>query len=100
VARKEQPVSDVIAHLESVIRDRQAHPIETSYTCRLLAAGQVEILKKVGEEATEVVVAGALQGADRLLYESADLVYHLLVMLASQGLSWADVEAELARRFK
>jgi phosphoribosyl-ATP pyrophosphohydrolase len=93
-------VTDVIAHLESVIRERQAHPVETSYTCRLLAAGQVEILKKVGEEATEVVVAGALQGKERVVYETADLVYHVLVMLASQGLTWADVEAELAHRFK
>jgi len=93
-------MSEIIAHLESVICERQAHPVETSYTCRLLAAGPVEILKKVGEEATEVVVAGALQGRDRVIYESADLVYHLLVMLASQGLCWGDVEDELARRFK
>lgn len=93
-------MSDIIDHLQAVIRDRQANPVETSYTCRLLAAGQVEILKKVGEEATEVVVAGALQGRDRVIYESADLIYHLLVMLASHGLTWDDVEAELAKRFK
>jgi len=54
----------------------------------------------VGEEATEVVVAGALQSKDRVIYESADLIYHLLVMLASHGLTWDDVEAELAKRFK
>jgi phosphoribosyl-ATP pyrophosphohydrolase len=84
----------------ATIQERKAHPRENSYTCRLLAAGQSEILKKVGEEATEVVVAGALEGKERLVYESADLVYHLLVMLASQDLTWADVEAELQRRFK
>ena len=93
-------MSETIDRLEATIHERQAHPVETSYTCRLLAAGQVEILKKVGEEATEVVVAGALQGHERLVYETADLVYHVLVMLASQGLAWSDIEAELARRFK
>lgn len=86
--------------LTRTIQDRQAHPREGSYTCKLLAAGKPEILKKVGEEATEVVVAGALEGQERLVYETADLVYHLLVMLAAEGLTWADVEAELARRFK
>lgn len=93
-------MSETIEALMATIQERKAHPRENSYTCRLLAAGQSEILKKVGEEATEVVVAGALEGKERLVYESADLVYHLLVMLASQDLTWADVEAELQRRFK
>ncbi len=57
------------------------------------------ILKKVGEEAAEVVVAGALESDERVVSETADLVYHLLVMLASKGLTWDDVLAELARRF-
>jgi phosphoribosyl-ATP pyrophosphohydrolase len=93
-------VSQTIAALETTIRERKDHPREGSYTCRLLAAGQAEILKKVGEEATEVVVAGALESKERLVYETADLCYHLLVMLSSKGLTWADVEAELSRRFK
>jgi phosphoribosyl-ATP pyrophosphohydrolase len=93
-------VSETLDHLQSVIRDRQAHPVEGSYTCRLFAAGRLEILKKVGEEATEVVLAGALQGRERVVYETADLVYHLLVMLASQDLAWSDIETELARRFR
>jgi phosphoribosyl-ATP pyrophosphohydrolase len=81
------------------IRERQAHPREGSYTCRLFASGPVEILKKVGEEAVEVVVAGAIEDSQRFVYESADLVYHLMVALASKGLTWADVEDELRRRF-
>ncbi len=93
-------MSQIIAALENTIRDRKEHPREDSYTCRLFAAGRPEILKKVGEEAAEVIVAGALESQDRLVYETADLVYHLLVMLSSQGLSWADIEAELSRRFK
>ncbi len=69
-----------------------------SYTARLLAAGEDEIVKKVGEEAVEVILAAKGQGDARLVEESADLVYHLLVLLLSRGLSWADVEAELDRR--
>jgi phosphoribosyl-ATP pyrophosphohydrolase len=92
-------VSDTIETLSATIRDRLAHPREGSYTCRLLAAGRLEILKKVGEEAVEVALAGAMQDDERVLYESADLVYHLLVMLAERGLRWEDVEAELRRRF-
>lgn len=92
-------MSETLNVLLATIQDRQAHPREGSYTCQLLAAGQAEILKKVGEEATEVVVAGALEGKDRMVYECADLIYHLLVALVSQGLTWDDVEAELRRRF-
>lgn len=90
----------ILDQLEATIDDRIQHPNDTSYTCKLLAAGRPEMLKKVGEEASEVLVAGALEGKERLIYESADLVYHLLVLLHSQELGWADIEAELARRFK
>lgn len=93
-------MSDTLTTLQGTIVDRKEHPQDGSYTCRLFAAGDVEILKKVGEEAVEVVVAGALQDKDRMVYESADLVYHLLVALVAKGLTWQDVEAELARRFK
>ena len=92
-------MSETLNELMATIRDRQAHPHEGSYTCELLAAGPARILKKVGEEAVEVVVAGALEDPQRLVYESADLVYHLLVALISRGLSWDDVEVELRRRF-
>ncbi len=92
-------MSETIRALSATIADRRAHPREGSYTASLFAAGREEILKKVGEEAVEVVVAGALQDDERVLYETADLVYHLLVMLAERGLAWEDVEAELRRRF-
>ncbi len=92
-------MSETIEALSATIRDRQDNPREDSYTCGLFAAGRTEILKKVGEEAVEVVVAGALQDDGRVLYESADLVYHLLVMLIERGLGWAEVEEELRRRF-
>ena len=82
------------------IQNRRDHPCEGSYTCDLFVAGETQILKKVGEEAAEVVVAAALEGDERLVAETADLVYHLLVMLAGGDLSWADVEDELGRRLK
>ena len=89
----------VLPHLEAVIRDRQAHPRPGSYTCQLLDAGQPRILKKVGEEAIELLIAAQSEGDERLVSELADLTYHTLVLLAARGLSWTDVEAELARRF-
>lgn len=91
-------MTNVIGELETTLRQRAARPATDSYTARLLAAGEDEIVKKVGEEAVEVILAAKGQGDARLVEESADLVYHLLVLLLSRGLSWADVEAELARR--
>lgn len=91
-----QPVLD---RLWAIIQDRKAHPRPGSYTCQLLEAGQPQILKKIGEEAVEVIVAAQSEGDERLVSELADLVYHTLVLLAARDLSWADVEAELKRRF-
>ena len=93
-------MSDVIRELEERLRARAQQPPAESYTARLLAAGEDEIVKKVGEEAVEIILAAKGQGNERLVEEAADLVYHLLVLLLSRGLSWADVEAELARRRK
>lgn len=86
--------------LFDVIRDRQKNPNEGSYTSRLLAEGLPKIAQKVGEEATETVVAALAQNDQRLIEEVADLAYHTLVLLAARGLSPEDVEAELERRHK
>lgn len=91
---------EVIRRLEGIIADRKAHPREGSYTARLFAAGEKEMAKKVGEEAIELAVAALTESNDRVLYEVADLVYHSLVLLAQKGLTWAEVEDELARRFR
>lgn len=93
-------MTNVMSELETTLRERASRPTADSYTARLLAAGEDEIVKKVGEEAVEVILAAKGQGDTRLVEESADLVYHLLVLLLSRGLSWADVEVELARRRK
>ncbi len=91
-------MSDVLDTLFATILDRQANPRPGSYTVRLLDAGEDEILKKVGEEAMEVILAAKGQGEEQLISEVADLFYHLLVLLAARGLTLADVEAELVQR--
>jgi phosphoribosyl-ATP pyrophosphohydrolase/phosphoribosyl-AMP cyclohydrolase len=89
----------VLAHLEAVIQDRKANPQPGSYTCQLFDDGLPRILKKVGEEAVEVLIAAQSEGDQRLVSELADLVYHTLVLLAASDLTWSDVETELAERF-
>jgi phosphoribosyl-ATP pyrophosphohydrolase len=88
----------VLQELFVIIKERQAHPREGSYTAHLLAGGQDVILKKVGEEAMEVILAAKGQGDQRIVEEVADLFYHTLVLLAQCGLSLDDIEAELHRR--
>jgi phosphoribosyl-ATP pyrophosphohydrolase len=90
--------NDIIQELQAVLRVRKAAPTADSYTARLLAAGEDEIVKKIGEEAVEVILAAKGQGDARVIEEAADLVYHTLVLLVSRDLAWEDVEAELARR--
>ncbi len=93
-------MSTVIDTLWATIQDRKAHPRPGSYTAFLLEKGENEILKKIGEEAVEIIVAAKDEGNERVVYEAADLVYHLMVLLAARDLTWKDVESELERRFK
>lgn len=90
-------MDDVLSRLEATIRARQGGDPASSYVASLFARGTAKIAQKVGEEATETVIA-ALAQPDKLASEAADLVFHLLVLLADAGLSLADVTAELARR--
>lgn len=93
-------IGPVIESLFEVIKQRGEDKPEGSYTAKLLTGPHDKLLKKIGEEATEVVMAAKDADADQLRYESADLVYHLLVVLARGGLTPADLAAELAGRFK
>ncbi len=88
----------MIRELSAIIEDRKKNQPEGSYTVELLQAGEDKVLKKVGEEAMEVILAAKGQGSQRLVEETADLFYHLLVMLAAYDLSLDDVEEELRRR--
>ena len=89
-----------IQWLFDVIEDRKKNPSEKSYTASLLAEGLPKIAQKVGEEATEVLVAALAQEDQRLIEELADLTYHTLVLIAARGLSLADVLSELERRHR
>lgn len=90
----------MIDQLFQTIKQRQQTNPEGSYTARLFASGEDEILKKVGEEAVEVILAAKAQGNERLVEEIADLTYHTLVLLAARGLTPADIAAELEKRKK
>ena len=91
-------MSDVLDTLFATVLDRQANPRPGSYTAQLLRAGEDQVLKKVGEEAMEVILAAKGQGNERVISEVADLFYHVLVLLAARGLTLAAVEDELVRR--
>lgn len=89
----------VLEELEGVINARKGADAERSYTARLLADGVPAIAGKVTEEAGELVQAAAAETDDRVVSEAADLLYHMLVLLAARDLSLSQVEATLAGRF-
>lgn len=84
--------------LFEVIESRRENPSEGSYTSQLLTEGLPKIAQKVGEEATETIVAALAQDDQRLIEEVADLVYHTMVLLSARGLSPSDIETELEKR--
>jgi len=89
---------DTLARLAAVIESRRGGDPDKSYVARLFAKGTDAMLKKVGEEATEVVMAAKDGGGPKLVGEVADLWFHSMIVLAAHGLSPADVLAELRRR--
>jgi phosphoribosyl-ATP pyrophosphohydrolase/phosphoribosyl-AMP cyclohydrolase len=88
----------LLAEVERVIAARATSSPETSYTARLFHKGQDAVLKKIGEEATEVILAAKGESDERLAEEAADLVFHLLVALRQRGLGFPDVIRVLERR--
>jgi phosphoribosyl-ATP pyrophosphohydrolase/phosphoribosyl-AMP cyclohydrolase len=84
--------------LYATLQSRFEERPEGSYSASLFNAGRAKILKKVNEEATEVVIAASHETRERLVSEIADLVYHLSALMVNEGLSWSDVEEELAGR--
>ena len=91
-------LSDILRREFATILDRKTNPEEGSYTNYLFDKGEDKILKKVGEEAAEVVIAGKNRDKNEIKYETADLLYHLAVMLADNGMSWEDIFEEMERR--
>ena len=92
-------MSQVLTQLADIIESRRQAGAEDSYVASLCAKGRDAILKKVGEEATETVIAAKSEDTDALVHEVADLWFHTLVLLADCGLGPGDVLAELERRF-
>ena len=92
-------MSDTLERLAEVLESRKAADPASSYVARLYAKGLDAILKKIGEEATETVIAAKDGNTDQIVYETADLWFHCLVLLAHQGLGPERVLAELERRF-
>jgi len=91
-------VSDILNRLADVLESRKTAPTNSSYVASLYAKGDDAILKKIGEEATETVIAGKEGDAAKIIYEVADLWFHTLVLLAHKGLKPQQVLDELARR--
>ncbi|WP_006786565.1 phosphoribosyl-ATP diphosphatase [Thiorhodospira sibirica] len=89
----------ILSRLSEVLEARRHAAPETSYVASLYAKGLDSILKKIGEEASETIIAAKNPDPDALIYEMADLWFHTLVLLAHQGLDHQQVLAELARRF-
>lgn len=93
-----QYLHDSISTEEKTVRSRRQNPVEGSYTNYLFAKGEDKILKKVGEEAAEVVIAGKNRDQSEIKYEVADLMYHLTVMLVDNNMSWNDIFEEMDKR--
>lgn len=92
-------MNDILQQLAEVLEARKSADPESSYVAKLYGKGLDAILKKIGEEATETILAAKDGDKDHLVYETADLWFHTLVMLAQQGLGPDAVLQELARRF-
>lgn len=90
--------TNVSKDLFEIILDRKAHPVDGSYTNYLFSKGMDKILKKVGEEAVETIIAAAKDDKENTIYEIADLQYHLYVMMAEMGITLEDVDNELKKR--
>lgn len=92
-------MSDVLDQLAEVLESRKGAEADSSYVAKLYSKGLDAILKKIGEEATETVMAAKDGVPEKIVYETADLWFHSMVLLAQQGLGPQDVLNELQRRF-
>ena len=102
VMEKEMKTEDnplrVFEDVYSVIQDRKVNPKEGSYTNYLFDKGVDKILKKVGEEATEIVIAAKNPNPNEIKYEISDFLYHVMVLMVEKGVTWADITEDLAKR--
>lgn len=92
-------MDNILKQLEAVLEQRKGSEADASYVASLYAKGTDEILKKVAEESAEVIMAAKDDKAEKIIYEVADLWFHLLVLLRHKDIEVAKIEAELSRRF-
>lgn len=95
---KENDPFHVLSEVYQVILDRKEHPKEGSYTNYLFEKGIDKILKKVGEEATEIVIAAKNPDPEEIKYEISDFLYHVMVLMAVKGVTWEEIMQELSNR--
>ena len=93
-----EKLAQVLSEVCAVIDDRKEKMPEGSYTTYLFTKGQDKILKKVGEETAEVIIASKNNVKEEIIYETSDLVYHLSVLLSYHNISWDEVAEELKKR--
>jgi len=96
----EHDIGQVLKEVYQTVWDRKSNMPEGSYTAYLYAQGQDKILKKIGEEAAEVIIASKNNQAEEIIYEIADLTYHVIVLLGFHNLFLEDIARELAKRRK
>ncbi len=89
---------EILYQVSEVIKDRRLNPKDGSYTNYLFDNGLDKILKKVGEETAETIIAAKNQNKNEIIYEISDLIYHVAVLMAYSGISWDDIMGELAKR--
>lgn len=88
----------ILDEVYEIILDRKSNPKEGSYTNYLFDRGLDKILKKLGEEATEIVIASKNPEPDDIKYEIADFLYHMMVLMAEKGVTWEQIAQELSQR--
>lgn len=101
IMKKDYDETNLLKVFESVfqvVKDRKVHPKEGSYTNYLFDKGLDKILKKLGEEATEIVIAAKNPDANEIKYEVSDFLYHLMVLMVEKGVTWEEITQELAKR--
>ncbi len=98
--REKVETEDVLEKLYGLLEDRKVNPVEGSYTNYLFEKGLDKILKKVGEESAEVIIAAKNESKDEMTYEISDLVYHTLVLMVNSGVKIEDIKNELISREK
>jgi len=91
-------MNEILNELYKVVNDRKNNPKEGSYTCYLFDKGLDKILKKIGEEASETIIAAKNDSKDQIIYGVSDLLYHLVVLLVEKEITLEQIEEELKNR--